>query len=191
MTETEFQELYGAARAGDERAFAEIVAQFRERLARFIERRMGAQVRRRCEPDDIFQNVMLTLLARIAGYPEDLGEDELRAYAFQIAKWKIADVMKRGDREGGESVLPSAELPAGVASEGPVTLNDERRWTRVEIDSLPENFAAVMRLYYVEGCSAAEIASTLDLSMDNVKQRLSRGRAKLRERWRTGDDDDS
>ena len=189
MNEAEFAELYASARAGDERAFAAIVARFRDRLQRFIERRMGAQVRRRCEPDDIFQNVMLTLLGRIAGYPEGLDEDELRAYAFQIAKWKIADVLKRGDREGGESVLPSGDLPARAPSEGPVTVNDERRWTRDEIAALPDNFATVMRLYYVDGRSAAEIAQELGLSVDNVKQRLSRGRSRLKERWGEGGHD--
>lgn len=191
MSEFAFKDHYAAARAGDEAAFARIVSRFRDRLERFIDRRMGAQVRRRCEPDDIFQNVMLTLLGRISGYPGDLDEDELRAYAFQIAKWKIADVLKRGDREGGESVLPSAELPAGAPSEGPVTLNDERRWTREEIATLPDTFADVMRLYYVEGKSASQIATDLELSLDNVKQRLSRGRARLRDRWRSEDGHDA
>ncbi|MEZ6197697.1 MAG: sigma-70 family RNA polymerase sigma factor [Planctomycetota bacterium] len=183
MSQDDFGQLYRRARAGDEGAFAALVAAFRERLDRFIERRMGAQVRRRCEPDDIFQNVMLTLVDRLPSYPEDLAEDELRAYAFQIAKWRIADVLKRGMREGGESVLPAEDVVAVRSGDGPVTVADERRWTREEIETLPGSYARVMRRFYVDGTPIAEIAEELGLSVDNVKQRLARGRQRLRERW--------
>ncbi|MEE9392718.1 MAG: sigma-70 family RNA polymerase sigma factor [Planctomycetota bacterium] len=179
---SDFSETYRLAREGDRDAFESIVEDLRERLLRFIDRRMGAQVRRKSEPADIYQNVVLTLLDRLSRYPGDLGEDELRGYVFQIAKWKIADVMKKGTREGGESLLPPGEVPLPADSVGPITRADERRWTQEQIASLADKYAIVLRHYYVEGASVVQISKSLGLSEDAVKQRLSRGRNQLKER---------
>jgi len=47
---------------------------------------------------------------------------------------------------------------------------------------IPESYREPLILFYREGQSVAEVASALDLSEDAAKQRLSRGRAMLRER---------
>lgn len=48
------------------------------------------------------------------------------------------------------------------------------------IDALPDGMREVFMLRQVEGLSTAEVAECLDLSVDVVKTRLSRGRAALR-----------
>lgn len=49
------------------------------------------------------------------------------------------------------------------------------------VADLPERYREPLLLHYVAGCSVAEIAQTLSLREDAVKQRLSRARAALRD----------
>ncbi len=49
------------------------------------------------------------------------------------------------------------------------------------LESLPEHYREVLVLYYRQERSVAEVALALELSEDAVKQRLSRGRAMLRD----------
>ena len=49
------------------------------------------------------------------------------------------------------------------------------------VENLKLEYRTVILLFYYEGMSIRQIADTLDLSEDNVKKRVSRGRGKLRE----------
>lgn len=55
---------------------------------------------------------------------------------------------------------------------------------------LPKKYRIVIHLYYYEDYSVGEIAKILKLSESNVKTRLMRGRAKLREVLKEEWDDD-
>lgn len=55
---------------------------------------------------------------------------------------------------------------------------------------LPEKYRLVIHLFYYEDYSIAEIAKILKLSQSNVKARLSRGRAKLKEQLQEEWEDD-
>lgn len=48
------------------------------------------------------------------------------------------------------------------------------------VNSLELNYRTVIILFYYENMSIKDIAKTLDISTDNVKQRLSRARTKLK-----------
>jgi len=49
------------------------------------------------------------------------------------------------------------------------------------MDMLPDRYKPVMHLFYMEEATIEEIAHIMDISRDNVKVRLYRGRALLRE----------
>ena len=55
---------------------------------------------------------------------------------------------------------------------------------------LPEKYRIVIHLYYYEDYAVSEIADILKLSESNVKTRLSRGRAMLKEVLKEEWDDD-
>ena len=175
-----FDEIWRRARDGDRDARTALVERYRNRLRRFVERRMGAGVRRQVEPEDVVQSTMLTFFDRLAGFPDDLDEAQARAYLFQIAKWRIADIAERAGRERGDSVFPESAVAAHVSSAGPVTRHDDVRWTRDQIDGLPKDYAEVMRRFYVDGIRVALIAEELGVARDVVKQRLHRGRNMIR-----------
>jgi RNA polymerase sigma-70 factor (ECF subfamily) len=54
------------------------------------------------------------------------------------------------------------------------------------INTLPENYRAVVLLSEIEGLTNREIAEVLELTLDTVKIRLHRGREKLKEKLRNG-----
>jgi RNA polymerase sigma-70 factor (ECF subfamily) len=54
------------------------------------------------------------------------------------------------------------------------------------INALPENYRAVVILSDIEGLTNQEIAEVLDVTLDTVKIRLHRGRAKLKEELKAG-----
>lgn len=49
------------------------------------------------------------------------------------------------------------------------------------INSMDHNYITVIILFYYENMSIKDISKALDISPDNVKQRLTRGRKKLKE----------
>ena len=57
---------------------------------------------------------------------------------------------------------------------------ETRSLVRGALDEIPAAYREVLVLYYMQGRSAAEVATTLGISVDLVKQRLSRGRRALR-----------
>jgi RNA polymerase sigma-70 factor (ECF subfamily) len=54
------------------------------------------------------------------------------------------------------------------------------------INSLPENYRAPVTLSEIAGLTNKEIAEVLDLTVETVKVRLHRGRAKLKEKLEAG-----
>jgi RNA polymerase sigma-70 factor, ECF subfamily len=65
--------------------------------------------------------------------------------------------------------------------EGAVKMEDLSRCVNEYIDNLPSDYKAVLVLRELEGLSNREIADILEISLDNVKIRLYRAMAKLRE----------
>lgn len=62
------------------------------------------------------------------------------------------------------------------------TINDEaKRLLETAVDELPEKYRSVYMLREVEGMSLAEIGECLDISESNVKVRLHRSKAALKE----------
>ncbi len=57
---------------------------------------------------------------------------------------------------------------------------EEQRTVWNSLEKIPETYREVLVLFYRQSQSVAEVAATLDLSEENVRQRLSRGRNLLR-----------
>ena len=82
-----------------------------------------------------------------------------------------------------EQELPIDDVSLESAAEDPVEIL-LRKEIHAELEralrGIPENYRSVILLRDVEEMSTAETASLLEISEDNVKQRLHRGRALLR-----------
>jgi len=120
-----------------------------------------------------------TWIYRIA---TNVATDRLRSRSFRETRsGKAISQDERLLEDGGgplEEKKPSVEKQA-IREEMSSCVHDY-------INSLPENYRAVVTLSEIEELSNQEIAEVLGLSLETVKIRLHRGRAKLREKLEAG-----
>jgi RNA polymerase sigma factor (sigma-70 family) len=102
----------------------------------------------------------------------------LSSIASNLSKRWIRSNIRRIDHDfiedKDQKVLENPSMDSYRDSEISESLHDA-------LDSLPEIYQQVLTLHYLGGMSGMEIARTLGISHDTVRQRLSRARAQLRE----------
>lgn len=150
-------------------------------LALIIEHRLAAPAIGRLTSDptlieDIEQDVLVSVSRSIHGFR---GEAKFTTWLYSLARNVAVGNLRR--------TVPTAELAAD-------DLLDEGRSQRMSsqiaqrhvvhqaIDSLPDHLRHAVYLRDVEGLSYSDIAEHLDIELNTVRSRLSRGRAMLASR---------
>lgn len=155
--------------------------EFRQRVMSLHRLMYGMALRMGMPPDDAadaVQDTQLKLWRLRHGIPED--PDELRLYCLKAFRNSCISWFRRQHPE--ESADSLSDTPSPSASDA--EYRDTRAAIERLIDSLPEGQRTAIRLSSFGGLDNNEIAATTGLSEANVRQLLSRGRRKLRERWR-------
>ena len=118
-----------------------------------------------------------TLVAAWQQLPQSEDLTKFRAWVSSIARNKALTVLRqqRNSQSLSDDVVSTAEEPDGIAIN-----HEEETLVWQALQGLPENYREPMVLFYRNECSVAEVANSLDLSEDAVKQRLHRGREMLR-----------
>jgi RNA polymerase sigma factor (sigma-70 family) len=166
--------LATAALDGDDTAFESLVARYRPRTAAIAR----SVLRDPDEAEDVVQEALLVAhrdLARLRD-PASFGA-WLGAIAANLARMRL-----RQRRAGWTTV---EELRGGVRSAEPYELLEALERTTLvhsELDALPAGQRDIVRLYYLEGLSAPEIAALRGESQGSVRVRLHRARNRLRDR---------
>ncbi len=109
-------------------------------------------------------------------------EEHIRAWLIRVAVNKAKNVTRTFWRRNKVSIEDFMET---LAFETP-----KSKTLFETVMQLPKKYRIVIHLYYYEDYSVGEIAKILKLSESNVKTRLMRGRAKLREVLKEEWDDD-
>ena len=180
-------ELVAALRAGDEQAFAALVAE----LGPSMLRSPGCTCRRRAVAEEVVQETWLGVLSGIGRFE---GRSSLKTWIFRILTNRAKT---RGEREGRS--LPFSSLAAGDADDDEPSVDADRstaaaatrgtgrrrpsRWSELPesrlvgketigvaqaaIDALPETQRAVITLRDVDGWSSEEVRNVLGLSESN------------------------
>lgn len=176
----EIKPLVERARKGDTEAFGELVVRF------------SPGVRAHClmhapDPggaDDLAQQVFLTAWNRLPTLKDDeLFWPWLKSIGRNILTNEWRRITRERNFKRGYTVNWLAERGVeGMASDEP----PEWSAARVErlrdcIESLPEHFRRIVRLYYDEKKTSAEIGRELQRSSDAVRQALVTLREKLRQ----------
>lgn len=195
------ERLIRALRAGEERAFAELVTSFTPALTRVAR----LYVRDRAVAEEVVQEAWLGVLSGIGRFE---GRSSFRTWVFRI----LTNTAKtRAVREG--RTVPFSALASDPADDAGPSVSEERfrssddRWgghwatppedwdlpevrllsgeTRTKlaqaIERLPMNQRAVISLRDVEGWSAEEVCNVLELSETNQRVLLHRARSKVRQ----------
>lgn len=125
------------------------------------------------EAEDAVQDVMAGIWARRAEWPQ---WNSIPAYCMTATRNNCLDRLRRRRIHAvqAETVL-QLKTPDGDPYER-VTSKEMIKRIRQCMDALPPNQQQVVRLREMEGFSYNEIAEVLDMSLDQVKINLHRGR---------------
>ena len=180
--------LLEAARAGDERAFAQLTSPYRRELQVHCYRMLGSLH----DAEDLVQETMLRAWRRIGAFE---GRTSLRRWLYRIATNACLNTLEREPRVvllpavGEVDPPPLARVswlqpyPDSLLPEDPQTRLDLRESVALAflaaIQHLPPRQRAMLLLFDVLGWSSAEIAELLETSAAAVNSGLQRARATL------------
>jgi RNA polymerase sigma-70 factor, ECF subfamily len=168
-------ELVARLRAGDRRAFEELVITYQHRIFGVAARMLG----NRAEAEEIAQE---TFLRAHRALPEFRAEAPLGTWLYTIASRlclnRLAGSHRRLTRadEDALAAAPTDEPDAAVALER----SELDQALREAIASLPEERRIVVVLRDLEGLTYEEIAEVLALAPGTVRSRLHRARLDLK-----------
>ena len=187
-------ELLARLQAHDHAALAEFLELRRAPLMAYIQRQLGSQLRRKVEPEDVFQEMSAEAVRALA--QADLSSRDPFGWLCQIAERKIIDLhRKHFDAQKRDA---AREVPLASPS------SDERRHGLIELlvasfttpsaafsrniredrlqnalGQLPADQQEALRLRYVENLPSKEIAEKLKKSDAAIRVMLTRSLKRL------------
>jgi RNA polymerase sigma-70 factor (ECF subfamily) len=173
--------------------FQKIHETFRPKIHRYLTRLLGE-----LEAEDLTQEVFVRVSRAL---PTFRGESHLSTWLYRIATNAAIDRL----RSPSFQRMAQQSLPDDSMEPGEVEVDDRNVWTgqktpsveqqfvRQEmnecilgyVQKLPEKYRTVLVLSEFEGLSNKEMADILGMTLDTVKMRLHRARARLKEELRT------
>ena len=179
------QELVAATRAGDDRAFEELYARYRERIFSFI----LSKVHDHGRAEDIAQEVFMSALRRLRGTDQAIA---FKPWLYEIAKNACIDEFRRGSRarevpleSDGEFVVDHQIASLSSVPTPPAAVESKQRLNdlRGAFGGLSASHHQLLVMREFEGLSYDEIGSRLDMTRQMVESGLFRARRKLSEEY--------
>jgi RNA polymerase sigma-70 factor (ECF subfamily) len=162
-------ELLSAHRAGDPRAFGELVGRHSDRL-------WGTALRTLRDPEDAADAVQEALLSAYRRAATFRGEASVRTWLHRIVVNACIDRI-RHERMRPTVPWPDRDLPARRPD--PAVELATRMAVDEALAALPAEQRIAVVLVDVQGCPVAEVAEILQVPVGTVKSRCARGRARL------------
>ncbi len=107
---------------------------------------------------------------------------DFRGYLFGIARNVLNTEWRRRQKVKGNVPPSQAEIrDVRTSPSAAVARLDQQRWVLAMMARLPEEYRAVVEMFYWEDQPLAEIASRLAIPLGTVKSRLFRGKALLKD----------
>jgi RNA polymerase sigma-70 factor, ECF subfamily len=181
------RELIAALRRQDPGAAERLLHAYGDRAYRLAVR----ITRSRPDAEEVVQDALLTVVRKIDTFR---GDAAFGSWFYRIvanaAYQKIRGRRRRADEISADAVpglLSAAAYEAGHPADWSVAVENPARQTEVRaaltdaLDELPRHYRTIFLLRDLHGLSHLEIGQRLSLSAANVKTRLHRARALLRE----------
>ena len=184
-------QILDALRSGDEAALVTFLQTNEHSLLAFIRSRIGTQLQKKVEPEDILQEVSIEAV-RVLGQTDLSSWDPLH-WLFQISERKIIDAHRRHFASQKRDASREAALPAGSDAAGLANLlaasmttpsqafsRDQRQLRLMAaLETLPEDQREVLRLRYLVGLPSKEIAKKIQKSDGATRVMISRALNRL------------
>jgi len=186
IEEASDEQLVGQVRAGDRDAFAFLVERYKRGIANFI----GAGVRSSSDVADLTQETFLRAYAHLGTYNPDLGR--FSTWLYHIARNVVRTFLGRsqhrpaaaelGEERTLENSVPDVSTEADPV--GGVLRSEAEAEVRAALADLPERTRTVLALRYYDNMDYQSIATTMGLSLGNVKTLIHRGKLALAQKFR-------
>lgn len=184
------EELVSRVREGERDLFAVLVERYKRGIANFV----GASLRDGSDVADLSQETFLRAYAHLGTFNPQLGK--FSTWIYQIARNVVRTHLGRSMRrplaqpmsedQSLENSLPDPSREADPA--GGVLRDEAERQLRTALAELPERTRTVLALRYFDNMEYHTIASTLGLSLGNVKTLIHRGKIALAKKLREIED---
>ncbi len=159
----------------DRSAFESVYDEFHARIQRYLDRLVGPT-----EAEDVAQEVFAKIGQAL---PRFRGDSSLSTWIYRIATNAAYDRLRSRSSQSPVAVAIDQAAPVEDRSPGvEQTLVRREMGDCIEqyVDRLPASYRAVVILSEHEGLTNQEIADALGVTLDTVKIRLHRARARLR-----------
>lgn len=156
--------------------FESVYSEFHPRIRRYLERLLGPN-----EAEDLTQEVFVKISQAL---PQFRGDSSLSTWLYRIATNAAYDRLRSRSSQSAPNVqVEEDELVDARAANVEQTLVRDEMSTCIDryIARLPASYRSVVVLSEHEGLTNQEIAGALGVSLDTVKIRLHRARARLRQ----------
>ncbi len=178
--------LVHRVRSGEREVFGVLVDRYKRGIANFI----GATVRNSSDTADLSQETFLRAYAHLGTFNPQLGK--FSTWIYQIARNVIRTYLAKSLRAPQLQELPQDQSLEGALPDlspqadpaGGVLREEAERELRAALAELPERTRAVLALRYFDNMEYQTIASTLGLSLGNVKTLIHRGKIALTKKMR-------
>ncbi len=162
--------------------FQDVYKAFNERIRRYVARLIGE-----ADSEDVTQEVFLKVNAALKDFR---GESSLSTWIYRIATnaamdhLRISNALRQvDDSHSAEDSLNKEEIAADLSApavDTQLVRKEMNECIRGIVEGLPENYRTVLTLSDLEEMTNQEIAEVLDISLEAVKIRLHRARARLK-----------
>jgi RNA polymerase sigma-70 factor (ECF subfamily) len=181
--------LVRQVREGDRDAFAVLVDRYKRGIGNFI----GAAVRSPSDVADLSQETFLRGYAHLGTFNPQLGK--FSTWIYQIARNVVRTHLGKSQRRPAAQELPEDQTLENALPDlsresdpaGGILRDEAERELREALAELPERTRTVLALRYFDNLEYHTIASTMGLSLGNVKTLIHRGKIALAQRMRDRD----
>lgn len=161
--------------------FQKIYDEFQPRIRRYLGRLVGTS-----EAEDLAQDVFVKVGAALSGFRRD---SKLSTWIYRIATNTALDRLRSPSFERADRLSPedqSATAEEWIDIDQDLARRETSECVREYVDKLPPSYRSVVFLSEDEGLTNQEIAEALGLTLDTVKIRLHRARARLKQELDSG-----
>jgi len=171
------------ASRGDREALDDVLAELTPIVDRYCRARLGGRERPIVSPEDLTQEVLLSVITSLPRWRQDSGS--FVGFVYGIAAHKVANAFRSLGRDRSEATSDAPELfDVAEATSGPeeqaMDAWSRRRVSRL-LGHLPERQREVLVLRTVVGLTAEEVAEATDSTPGAVRIAQHRALRRLRE----------
>jgi len=170
------QEIIESVKKGNHSDFALLVDRYKNKAFSMIVR----MLKNKMEAEEILQDCFLKAFKGLNNFK---GESTFSTWFYKIA-YNTAVSRLSIQKRKTESEMSSIDEHFNLKSDYDYNISEQKdlsKYMNEMVNRLPENYSAVITMFYLEGMTCEEISKVMGTSVNNVKVMLHRSRIALKD----------